>query len=121
MTMIGIHGLEIFASVGVSEAERETGHRLQFDLELELRESPEACQTDAIEGTVDYGAVIRRVGEILAARSWLTLEFIAETVGRALLREFESIQAIEITVSKPLPPVSAMVNRVSVRHRIERD
>jgi dihydroneopterin aldolase len=121
MTTIGIHGLEIFASVGVSAAERETGHRLQFDLELELRESPAACQTDTIEGTVDYGAVIGRIGEILATRSWLTLEYIAETVAHALLREFESIQAIEITVSKPMPPVSAIVNRVSVRHRIERN
>jgi 7,8-dihydroneopterin aldolase/epimerase/oxygenase len=121
MTTIGIHGLEIFASVGVSEAERETGHRLQFDLELELRESPAACQTDTIEGTVDYGSVIGRIGEILATRSWLTLEYIAETVAHALLREFESIQAIEITVSKPMPPVSAIVNRVSVRHRIERN
>ena len=120
MTTIGIQGLEIFASVGVSEAERATGHRLQLDIEMDLATWPPACQSDSITETVDYGRVIAQIAEIVGSRSWHTLEFIAETIGQVILSDFTLVSSVQIQVSKPIPPVPSIVERVYVRHRVSR-
>ena len=70
---IEITGLSLYTHHGVSEAEREVGQRLLFDLRLDVGET-DATVTDRIEDTVDYGEVCQLVALIAQQRSHKTLE-----------------------------------------------
>ena len=70
---IEISGLSLYTHHGVSEAERELGQRLVFDISFELDEC-DATVTDRIEDTIDYGEVCEQVALAAQERSYKTLE-----------------------------------------------
>ena len=57
---VAIAGLSLYTRHGVSDAEREIGQRLVFDVEFELVDC-DAMVTDRVEDTVDYGEVCEQV------------------------------------------------------------
>ncbi len=57
---IDITGLSLYTRHGVSEAERELGQRLVFDISFELDDC-DATVTDRVEDTIDYGEVCEQV------------------------------------------------------------
>ena len=57
---IEVSGLSLYTRHGVTEAERELGQRLVFDIGLELLEC-DATVTDRVEDTADYGEVCEQV------------------------------------------------------------
>ena len=59
---VRLSGVSVHTNHGVGAAEREVGQRMVFDLELLLTECG-ATVSDALEGTVDYGAIIEELGE----------------------------------------------------------
>jgi dihydroneopterin aldolase len=120
VTTIRIHGLEIFTSVGVTDAERATGHRLRFDLALSVPVAPGACITDDIAETTNYGSVMDLVADLAARQSWATLEFLAQSIGDRVLADFPEVGEVEVLVTKPLPPVAHIVAAVSVTRNIKR-
>ncbi len=65
---IDISGLSLYTRHGVSEAERELGQRLVFDITFELAEC-DATVTDRVEDTIDYGAVCEQVALAAQERS----------------------------------------------------
>jgi 7,8-dihydroneopterin aldolase/epimerase/oxygenase len=109
---IEISGLSLYTHHGVSEAEREVGQRLLFDLRLELGES-DATVTDRIEDTVDYGEVCQLVALIAQQRSHKTLERLCSTIADRLLGDYE-LEGVWVKASKPEPPIPLTVDDVSV-------
>ena len=57
---IEVTGLSLYTHHGVSDAEREVGQRLVFDIAFELDEC-DATITDRIEDTVNYADVCEQV------------------------------------------------------------
>ena len=57
---IEISGLSLYTRHGLSDAERELGQRLVFDIGFELDEC-DATTTDRVEDTVDYADVCEQV------------------------------------------------------------
>ena len=55
---VEVSGLSLYTHHGVSDAEREVGQRLVFDLRLEVGEC-DATLTDRVDDTIDYGAGLR--------------------------------------------------------------
>jgi dihydroneopterin aldolase len=109
---IEISGLSLYTHHGVSEAEREIGQRLVFDLRLELGES-DATLTDRVEDTVDYGEVCQLVALLAVQRSHRTLERLCSTIADRLLADYE-LEAVWVKATKPEPPIPLTVEEVSV-------
>ena len=53
---VEVRRLSIYTHHGTTDAERETGQRLEFDVSFDVPDC-DAVLTDRLEDTVDYGAV----------------------------------------------------------------
>ena len=109
---IEIGGLSLYTRHGVSDAERELGQRLVFDVAFELDEC-DATVTDRVEDTVDYGEVCEQVALAAQERSYKTLERLCTAVADRLIDRFGA-ESVRVKASKPEPPIPLPVDEVSV-------
>jgi 7,8-dihydroneopterin aldolase/epimerase/oxygenase len=109
---IEIAGLSLYTHHGVSEAEREVGQRLVFDLRLDVGET-DATVTDSIEDTVDYAEVCQLVALVAQQRSHKTLERLCSTIADRLLSDYD-LEGVWVKAAKPEPPIALSVEEVSV-------
>jgi dihydroneopterin aldolase len=109
---IEIAGLSLYTRHGVSDAERELGQRLVFDVAFELDEC-DATVTDRVEDTVDYGEVCEQVALAAQERSYKTLERLCTAVADRLIDRFGA-ESVRVKASKPEPPIPLPVDEVSV-------
>jgi 7,8-dihydroneopterin aldolase/epimerase/oxygenase len=109
---IEITGLSLFTRHGVSDAERELGQRLVFDIAFDLEEC-DATVTDRIEDTVDYGEVCEQVALAAQERSYKTLERLCSAVADRLVDRFGA-ESVRVKAAKPEPPIPLPVDEVSV-------
>ncbi len=100
---IRVEGIEFHGFHGVSEQEREIGHRFRVDVEMELDLRP-AGLADDVNLTVDYGSVARLIAEIGTGASVRLVETLAERMASRLLEEFPPVEALELYVAKLQPP-----------------
>jgi 7,8-dihydroneopterin aldolase/epimerase/oxygenase len=109
---VEVTGLSLYTRHGVSEAERELGQRLVFDLTFEL-ESCDATVTDRVEDTVDYAEVCEQVALAAQERSYKTLERLCAAVADRLMDRFDA-ESVRVKAAKPEPPIALPVEEVSV-------
>jgi dihydroneopterin aldolase len=109
---IEISGLSVYASVGVSEAEREVGQRLLLDLRIDVGEV-DATVTDRIEDTVDYSQVCQMANLVAQQRSYKTLERLCAAIADRVIDQFGA-HAVWVKAAKPEPPMALPVSEVSV-------
>jgi dihydroneopterin aldolase len=109
---IEITGLSLYTRHGVSDAERELGQRLVFDVAFELDEC-DATVTDRVEDTVDYGEVCEQVALAAQERSYRTLERLCTAVADRLIDRFGA-ESVRVKAAKPEPPIALPVDEVSV-------
>ena len=109
---VAITGLSLYTRHGVSDAERELGQRLVFDIEFELTDC-DAMVTDRVEDTVDYGEVCEQVALAAQERSYKTLERLCAAVADRLMERYDA-QTLSVKAMKPEPPIPLPVDEVSV-------
>jgi 7,8-dihydroneopterin aldolase/epimerase/oxygenase len=109
---IEITGLSLYTHHGESEAEREVGQRLVFDLRLDVGHT-DATVTDSLEDTVDYADVCQLVALVAQQRSHRTLERLCGVIANRLLSDYE-LESVWVKASKPEPPIPLSVDEVSV-------
>ncbi len=109
---VEISGLSLYTRHGVSEAERELGQRLVFDVSLRLPEC-DATITDRVEDTADYAEVCEQVALAAQERSYRTLERLCTGVADRLLERFGA-EEITVRAAKPEPPIALSVDEVAV-------
>ena len=109
---VEITGLSLYTRHGVSEAERELGQRLVFDLAFEL-EDCDATVTDRVEDTVDYAEVCEQVALAAQERSYRTLERLCAAICDRLSERYGA-ESIRVKATKPEPPIPLPVEEVSV-------
>lgn len=97
-----IKGLELFGYHGYHPEERERGQLFSVDLELEGEFS---SKSDALQETVDYGQVIRRVSKINEVSRFHLLESFAVAIAEAILQEFPKVRLVKTRVKKLNPPL----------------
>ncbi len=114
---IDISGLSLYTRHGVSEAERDLGQRLVFDVRFELDEC-DATNTDLVEDTVDYADVCEQVALAAQERSYRTLERLCTAVAERLADRYGA-DAVRVKASKPEPPIPLPVDEVSVEVELE--
>ena len=116
---VEVTGLSLYTQHGVSDAERELGQRLVFDLSFEL-ESCDATVTDRIEDTVDYAEVCEQVALAAQERQYKTLERLCAAVADRLIDRFDA-ESVRVKAAKPEPPIPLPVEEVSVELSRELD
>jgi 7,8-dihydroneopterin aldolase/epimerase/oxygenase len=109
---VEISGLSLYTRHGVSEAERELGQRLVFDVAFELDEC-DATVTDSVEDTVDYAEVCEQVALAAQERQYRTLERLCSAVADRMIGRFGA-ESVRVKATKPEPPIPLPVDEVSV-------
>ena len=119
MDCVYIEGLEVRAHHGVSEKEREAGHRFRFDVRLYF-DTRSAAESDDLSRTVDYGEVVRVIVEESTQKTVKLVEFLANRIVDTLFSIFPNVQRIYLKVSKLDPPVGAVAAAAGVEITRER-
>ena len=109
---IEIVGLSLYTHHGVSEAEREIGQRLVFDIRFDVGEV-DALVTDRVEDTVDYGDVCQEIALVAQQRPYKTLERLCAVIADRLAEKYGA-ESVSVKAAKPEPPITLPVEEVSV-------
>lgn len=115
---VEIRGLSIFTHHGVSDAEREIGQRLEFDVTFDVPDC-DAVLTDRVEDTIDYAEVTDIIVLAATERSYRTLERLGQVVGERLAERY-GCESVRVRASKPEPPLPVAVQEVAVEVTHER-
>ncbi len=99
MDKIFITALTTEAVIGIYDWEREIKQRLEVDLEI-WKDLRAAAASDAIEDTLNYKAVAKRVLAFVEASRFRLVEALAGEIARIVLEEFE-VARVRVTVHKP--------------------
>lgn len=99
MDTIFLQEVKVQTVLGVPEWERMRPQTVLLDIELAMPHS-RACESDAIEDTIDYGQIVARIRETLAQKSFRLVEALGEEVAQLVLREFGT-PWIRVRVAKP--------------------
>ena len=99
MDKVFIEGLEIEALIGIYDWERRIRQALLFDIEMSFDNRIPAA-SDAIEDTLNYKAVSKRVIEFVSGSGYGLVETLAEKVAAIILDEF-AVSHVRLKLSKP--------------------
>ena len=109
---VELRGLSIYTHHGVTDAEREVGQRLEFDITFDVPDC-DAVLTDSLEDTVDYAQVCDIVALAATERSYRTLERLCQVVGERLIERYGS-ESVQVRAAKPEPPLPLAIQEVAV-------
>ena len=98
MDIVFIRDLRVDAIIGIYDWERRIRQTLSFDLEM-AADIARAAATDAIEDTLDYKAVAKRIVAFVEASEFQLVETLAERVA-ALVREEFGVPWLRLTLNK---------------------
>ncbi len=98
MDIVFIRDLRVDAIIGIYDWERRIRQTLSFDLEM-AADIARAAATDAIEDTLDYKAVAKRIIAFVEASEFQLVETLAERVA-ALVREEFGVPWVRLTLNK---------------------
>jgi dihydroneopterin aldolase len=111
---IEIRDLRVVGLHGVLPEERERAQPFSLDIVAWL-DMAEAQRSDALEDTVDYGALAQTAADVVGQRSFQLLEALAGRLADALLITDSRLEAVEVTVRKVRPPLALHVASTGVR------
>ncbi|MDH3887873.1 MAG: dihydroneopterin aldolase [Gammaproteobacteria bacterium] len=99
MDTVFINDLRIETIIGIYDWERKVKQTISLDLEMgtDIRKSAE---TDAIEDTLNYKAVAKRLIAFVGDSEYQLVETLAEKIAEIVLAEFE-VPWLKLTVHKP--------------------
>ncbi|AIE86770.1 dihydroneopterin aldolase [Fimbriimonas ginsengisoli] len=109
---IFVTGLEFYAYHGVPAEERAIGHRYRLDLELRI--STTATETDRVEDTVNYAEVAERLLRIGTGHGVQTLERLGTLMLDDLFSAFPSLLFARLRLAKRLPPAPIIAEELGI-------
>jgi dihydroneopterin aldolase len=110
---IVISGIRELGIHGVLPEEQTRPQPFEVDVEL-LVDLAAAGESDALDDTVDYGAVTAAVARVVSSERHHLLERLATRIAR-VCREDARVKGVVVEVRKMQPPVAADVAFVGVR------
>jgi dihydroneopterin aldolase len=113
---IELRGLRLSAIVGVLPEERDRAQPIEIDLDIDV-DLTAAGESDALDDTVDYGAVCDLIEAVVVGDAPLLLERLADRIATGVLGADRRIDAVEVAVRKLRPPVAQDLATSGVRVR----
>ncbi len=98
MDIIFLRGLQIETIIGIYDWERKIRQTVVLDLEM-ASDIGKAAASDAIEDTLDYKAVSKRVITFVEGSTFFLVETLAERIAEILLTEF-GVPWVKLTLNK---------------------
>ncbi|MBQ3924371.1 MAG: 2-amino-4-hydroxy-6-hydroxymethyldihydropteridine diphosphokinase [Firmicutes bacterium] len=111
--VIRIKDLEVYAYHGVMEEEKAKGQFFYISVDMRCDVS-KAGRTDDLTQTVNYAAVCDDIVSFMTENRFDLIESCAERLARMILRKYEMIESIDLTVRKPQAPIAHPFGDVSV-------
>ena len=99
MDIVFIEDLRIQTVIGVFDWEREITQTVSLDLEMGF-DIRKAAESDAIDDTLDYKAVSKRLIQFVESSEYQLVEALAEECARIVLHEFP-VSWLRLKLSKP--------------------
>lgn len=106
MDKIIVKGLKIFAFHGVNPEEQRDGQLFILDI-IANADLKKPCQSDDINDTVSYAKILKTAQRVMISQKDFLLERVAERIAQALLKKFEMLESVDITIKKPNAPIKA--------------
>jgi dihydroneopterin aldolase len=99
MDIVYIRDLEIDTVIGIYDWERKIKQTIRIDLEMgtDIRR---AAETDAIEDTLNYKAVAKRIIRYVEETQPELVETLAENIAAIVMNEFD-VPWLRLTLGKP--------------------
>ncbi len=99
MDIVFINDLRIETIIGIYDWERKVKQTISLDLEMgtDIRKS---AATDAIDDTLNYKAVAKRLIAFVGESEYQLVETLAEKIADIVLSEFD-VPWLKLTVHKP--------------------
>ena len=113
MDRILIAGIRELGVHGVLPEEQTRPQPFEVDIEL-LADLAHAGTSDALDDTVDYGAVSEAVSRVISSERYRLLERLAARIAE-VCRSDPRVLGVVVEVRKLQPPVRAMLRHVAVR------
>lgn len=113
MDHIRLNDIVLFAHLGVTEAEREVGQRIQIQVELRL-DLTAAGASDALPDTVSYELVYRYVQGVVEVSRAKLMESLAARLAEGILAEFP-VEEVVIQIRKPNVPFAGSLASAEVQ------
>lgn len=113
MDRILITGIRELGVHGVLPEEQTRPQPFEVDIEL-LADLTHAGTSDALDDTVDYGAVSEAVSRVISSERYRLLERLAARIAE-VCRSDPRVLGVVVEVRKLQPPVRAMLRHVAVR------
>jgi dihydroneopterin aldolase len=98
MDIIFLHGLRIDCVIGIWDWERKIRQSVIIDLDMGF-DIRRAAETDAIENTLNYKAVAKRLQDFVGSSQFQLVETMAEQIAAILLREF-GLEWVRVRINK---------------------
>lgn len=105
-----------YAHHGVMQEEHRIGGRYEVDVAMDLS-IEEAAQEDKLGATVDYGSIYDLVEGLVTKNQFYLIERLAYLIAEKVLATEARVEAVEVTVRKPNPPVGGTADRAEVTYR----
>lgn len=99
MDIVFISDLRIETIIGIYDWERKVKQTISLDLEMGA-DIQRAAATDAIEDTLNYKAVSKRLIGFVGESEYQLVETLAEKIAEIVISEF-SVPWLRLTVHKP--------------------
>ena len=114
MDRIYLRDIELKAVIGVYAWEQQIEQKLILSLELSADLAVPARDDNLLAG-IDYGAVLKRVQELVATTRVQLLETLAERIAQLILSEF-AVSAVRVDLAKhfifpQVPRVGVVIER----------
>ncbi len=109
-----LRNLRVVGKHGVLEEEQLRAQPFEIDVDL-MVDLSEAGRSDALDATVDYGAVMGIVELVVKGETHLLLERVAQRIATDVLSIFGAVQEITVEVRKLRPPVPYDIEYSAVR------
>ena len=111
---IELRGLRLAGIVGVLPHEQAQAQPLELDLDIAL-DLAAAGASDALDDTVDYGALCDRAERVITMSRFQLLEALAEAIAADLLDADARIASVTVALRKLRPPVAQQLDTSGVR------
>lgn len=106
-------GIEIFGYHGDLPEEKKLGQKFVVDLELNLDLS-KAGKSDQLSDTVDYPQILSVVEKIVGGEPKNLIEAVAEEIAEKILRYFDKVESLKVTLHKPFAPLKIKYSDAAV-------
>ena len=113
MDKIYINNLEFIGFHGVFPEEKKLGQKFLVSLELTV-DTREAGKTGDLTKSVHYGLVAQDVGELFLKKSVDLIETCAEEIAELVLKKYDLVKEVKVTVKKPWAPLQMHFENVAV-------